>query len=833
MCSKVGSMIESLQTPVNMKLQLIPVLKHMHHDANTAAMVKTLCVDLLPKYPSESFVIVILDTLSELSCSTLIDIPEQVNLLLTYMEDPRKKVRYQVLISLKSMAEKAAHLWSQSALNNLLKTAMRCTDVGNEQTLILNVILKLTHCPVTCHSLLDDGDEANLVVKLCASCLVLEHQSAASFAVEILTSLVCYSHAENRLAPPALMSMINMHMDSLLFTTWYLEAYLKEFSIYLKCGVKLSKTCVSFGENFVDLIGSMLVEKNGYSPKHTLLVAEALAAICAQFCVKQFESDNSATTFVNPVHELIWKIVANIEYLSLNSPTKETIRILEVLSAVLFQALVGHHIPRDVFLVFDGLVGRLNGWSLYRIARSASRFGHHFIAGTIYKKLAHSVPVDKLHFFLTSLFQIAQAECLLINGYTFEEIEEDYAILEQPVNEENATKKKKRKQRLPLVEKLDVAISLYWKALATLKAGSSPTQPMAFQSEFVRLRGQFLEALFSVVITKNTQTMTPPPAIAQTLAQNSRDHLQKFGHVTNQLRKSVKTFKVCEELYAKLFKTSFDADPGTLDHLEIAKYTCAIMGHSLEAICFASPQDVPHISTDQSSSSAAPETEFFLFCLRRIEDQLKRLPQEAANKKSITNDHTDVLLRQIELMVNAPLCMPRYFFQVLQSTAIKLSVLPQPRTPGEAVSVNPNTNLVVKVEGVIQHGMKDRHRWRNIESVQLNLSSHLLQKANNEPQGPLQQQGLNKMNDTMTMVQMVKPHHDFISGSFLLPLPLHVASSGQANGSVGGGGGGVPGGGGNWQVTVEPLIIDENGTLWKCAGEPSMIHVVVAQQKNK
>lgn len=818
MCSKVGCMIESLQTPVNMKLQLIPVLKHMHHDANTAAMVKTLCVNLLPKYPSENFVIVILDTLSELSCSTLIDIPEQVHLLLTYMEDPRQKVRCQVLNSLKTMAEKAAHLWSQPALNSLLKTAMDCTDEGNERTIILDVILKLTNCPVTCHSLLDDDN--HLVVKLCASCLVLENQSAASYAVQILSSLVCYSHAENRVAPPSLLSIIDMHLESLLMTTWATDKHLREFSIYLKCGVQLSKVCTSFGENFVDIVGCMLPERSSYSPKHTLLVAEALAAICSQFCIKQFENDNSQQ-FENPVHELIWKIVDNIEFLVNSGAWGDNIRIIEVLSAVVFQALIGHQIPREVFMVYDGLMGRINDWSLYRIARSASRFGHHFIAGTIYKKLAHSVPVDKLHFFLTSLFQIAQAECLLVNGYTFEQITEDYAIIEDTEEEQV----KSGKKRLSLVEKLDMAISLYWKALATLKASSSPTQAMSFQAEFVRLRGQFLEALFSVVITKNTQTMTPPPAIAQTLAQNSRDHLQRFGHVTTQLRKSVKTFKVCEEMYGKLFKTSFDADPGTLDHLEIAKCMCVLLGHSTEVICFTSPQDVPHIGTEQSSNVASPETEFFMHCLRKIRGQLERLPQEAANKKSITNNHTDVLLRQVQLMVNTPLCMPRYFFQVLQSTTIKLSVMPG--TPGEAISVNPNTNLVVKVEGVIQHGQKNEkrsRRWRHIESVQLNLTSQLMQKSNDN-------MGLNKMmvNDgiSTTMVQLVKPHHDFISGSFLLP--LH-GNNGQVNSAVTGIGGG---GGGNWQLTVEPMIMDENGALWKCSTEPSVLHVVVAQQKMK
>lgn len=127
-------MIESLQTPVGMKLQLIPVLRHMHHDANTAALVKTLCNDLLPKYPSESFVIVILDSLTKLTCETLIDIPDQVNLLLTYLRDPRKKVRFQVLRSLQTLAKKGAHLWPKGTQTNLITIAMTCSDLGNEQS---------------------------------------------------------------------------------------------------------------------------------------------------------------------------------------------------------------------------------------------------------------------------------------------------------------------------------------------------------------------------------------------------------------------------------------------------------------------------------------------------------------------------------------------------------------------------------------------------------------------------------------------------------------------------------------------------------------------------
>ena len=53
MCNKVAQMIQGLATPVNIKLKLIPILRYMHHDAHTAALVRKLCTDLLASYPSQ------------------------------------------------------------------------------------------------------------------------------------------------------------------------------------------------------------------------------------------------------------------------------------------------------------------------------------------------------------------------------------------------------------------------------------------------------------------------------------------------------------------------------------------------------------------------------------------------------------------------------------------------------------------------------------------------------------------------------------------------------------------------------------------------------------
>lgn len=181
------------------------------------------------------------------------------------------------------------------------------------------------------------------------------------------------------------------------------------------------------------------------------------------------------------------------------------------------------------------------------------------MAATIYEKLASNVSLEKLHFFLSGLSQISKAECTLNYGCEFSQIEEYY---NQSSKGDGSAKR--IKSSLTLAERLENAVTLYWKALATLKvridkikkkissillnfshisrsqASSSTSHALTFQTEFVRLRGQFLEAMFNLVIIKNTQSITPPPVIAQTLAQNSRDYLQKYGHVTNQLRKAVK-----------------------------------------------------------------------------------------------------------------------------------------------------------------------------------------------------------------------------------------------------------------------------------------------------
>uniref|UniRef100_A0A182SHY3 Integrator complex subunit 7 n=1 Tax=Anopheles maculatus TaxID=74869 RepID=A0A182SHY3_9DIPT len=689
MCSKVASMIESLQTPVNMKLHLIPVLRHMHHDASTAALVRALCRDLLPKYPSEQFVVEIIRSLSQLSCATLVDIPDQVDLLLVYLQDPRKRVQSTVLLSLQKLAEKGAYLWPKTAISRLLQLTAQCSN----QNMALDVILTLTKCPHTCHTMLNE--EQQQILDVCKNCLLMENESGGR-AMTILTSLITYCHTENIPPPVHVLEYLDMHLEFLIQASLQNKSSLKDFRLYLKCGVQLSKTSRELGESFAEMIAEMLSEEHSSSTaSHSKLICEALGAICSNVIVSCDFYENQ-TPGTSPFSAVMQHLLRKLETLA-NSGVeldKEKTNIVELLAAICMQAMLGSFMPDNVIAIFMKLLHTTNPWTQYRIARSASRYGQHFLAAMIYEKLSKNISLENLHFYLVALSQISKAECILNHGQEYETLAQKY-IKREPGVQLPATA-----GFLSLIDRLEKAINLYCIALSTLRASSSPQHPLSFQSELIRLRCMFLEVLHSVVITRNTLCITPPSEISQTLAQNCRDPLQKYGHITNQLRKHVKLLKNCEDAYSRLYKSSFDADPGTLEHLEAVQHLCATLQLSIETISFINPSETPKIAPQSSH----PETRYLLSVCRTVLKHLQLIPAEVpGGTKTLTHEHTDMMMKQIETVVRSSHCTPRFFFQVLQNTSVKLALTPQSRVPGEPVLVQPNSHLVVKVEGVIQH----------------------------------------------------------------------------------------------------------------------------------
>ncbi|KAH8286061.1 hypothetical protein KR054_002110 [Drosophila jambulina] len=812
MCAKISDMIESLQVPVPMKLLLIPVLRHMHHDATTASLVSRLCMDLLPKYPAQSFVVAIIDTLTQLSSRTLVGVPGQLEVLLDFMQDLRTPVRVQVLRSFNELAgSQSVDAWPKPAIEALIGRFELCTN-SQEQFLFLSILLKLSECPLTCQQLLREHRGA--LLQLCIQCISkLDDYTTATQAMAVLSVLGAFGLKKKQESGVQqvedILHMVNLHMEGLLLCTARRAECTRDLRRVLTYGIRITQANAEFGTSFIEMVTNTLGDKVAYPPANAELMCEALVGLCEHFQLRKYafstaeglvgEDDSNAMDTDQPPPAKVNPMLARLPLIlhKLNSiidspeSCEQQVKTVEILSALVLQTTMGCFLPQKVTQIFEKCVSRLNCWTLYRIARTASRYGHHYVAAHIYTKISQMVIIDHMHYFLVALSQISQAECILNYGLDYAVMRDNYALKAPP------------ESLMPLMKRLENASNLYQQALASLRACSSPQHPCTFQLEYLKIRAQFLQTLLLAVTVKNAQVIVPPPAIAGSLAQNSRDYLQKFGHVTNQLRKLVKALKACEESYARLYKSSFDADHVTLEFLQVAEFQCALFAHIIESICYATPPEPPVFLT----TGDHPETRYFAASCQRMAQMQKNLPQEPANAKTISNRHLDVIIAQIEIITKTPLCLPRYFFQILQSTQIKLSVSPQPRSATEPVNVQSGSNLVIKVEGVLQHFSKQQKHFRRVESVQLSLTSQLITPPPRSTQEQLSKPGAN---DTVTLNQIVKPQRDFLSGSFLLPISS----------------------GGHFQVTLETFVVDENGITW-CTGPKSSMVVRVLEDPSK
>ncbi|EDW78976.1 uncharacterized protein Dwil_GK10946 [Drosophila willistoni] len=804
MCAKISDMIESLQVPVPMKLLLIPVLRHMHHNANTAALVSKLCLDLLPKYPAQSFVVAIIDTLTQLSARTLVGVPSQLDVLLNFMQDLRTPVRIQVLRSFNELAGKqSVHAWPKPAIGELIVKFDACTN-AQEQFLFLSILLKLSECPLTCQQLLREHRAA--LLRVCLECISkLDDYTTATQAMAVLSALAAFGlkRRDSQINVDDILHMVNLHMEGLLLCTARRAECTRDLRRVLAYGIRITQANAEFGSDFIEMVTNTLGDNVQYPPANSELICEALVGLCEHFQLRKYafatseglnvpeamDTDEPAPPKVNPMLSRLPLILCKLNKLiDMETAGEQQLRTVEILSALVLQSTMGCYLPQKVVNCFEKCLGRLNCWTLYRIARTASRYGHHYVAAHIYTKISQMVISDHMHYFLVALSQISQAECVLNYGLEYNHMRDNYAPKEAP------------QPLIPLMRRLEAASNLYQQALASMRACSSPQHPCTFQLEFLKIRAQYLQTLHLAVTVKNAQVIVPPPAIAGSLAQNSRDYLQKFGHVTNQLRKLVKAVKACEETYARLYRSSFDADNVTLEFLEVSEFQCAFFAHIIESICYATPPEPPVFLTTGNH----PETRYFAASCQRMEQMQKNLPQEMP--KTISNRHLEVIIAQIEIITKTPLCLPRYFFQILQSTQIKLSVSPQPRSSTEPVNVQSGSNLVIKVEGVLQHFSKQQKHFRRVDTVQLSLTSQLITPPPRSTTADMKP----PTSDTVTLNQIVKPQRDFLSGSFLLPISS----------------------GGHFQVTLETFVIDEHGITW-CTGPKSSMMVRVLEDPTK
>lgn len=74
-------------------------------------------------------------------------------------------------------------------------------------------------------------------------------------------------------------------------------------------------------------------------------------------------------------HQMLPKLLNKLDSIASNGPiSKDQVAIVETLSAVCLQSMLGTFLPVKVLHTFERILQATNHWTQYRIARSASRY---------------------------------------------------------------------------------------------------------------------------------------------------------------------------------------------------------------------------------------------------------------------------------------------------------------------------------------------------------------------------------------------------------------------------------------------------------------------------
>uniref|UniRef100_A0A8C5MR27 Integrator complex subunit 7 n=1 Tax=Leptobrachium leishanense TaxID=445787 RepID=A0A8C5MR27_9ANUR len=768
-CNKIGEMIQGLATPVDLKLKLIPILQHMHHDAILASNSRQLLQQLVTSYPSTKMVIVTLHTFTLLAASSLVDIPKQIQLLLQYLKnDPRRAVKRLAIQDLKFLANKTPHTWSRENIQSLCECALQ-TPYDSLKLGMLTVLSTLSgsiaikqffNCldnvrftaSISFLTLIFPGTKPSPakysdLVKLAQESSYHSNRGIAAHGITVLTNIVssCQDKDNSGLEKDAVYGLESLLVLCSQDNSAGAQLTLK---MTLSCMVKLAKSRPYLSQSVVE---SLLTQLHSAQDSARILMCHCLASVAMQLPVL---GDGMLGDIVE-----LYKVIGR-------SATDKQQELLVCLATVIFVASQKALSPDVKTIIKQQLENVSNGWTVYRIARQASRMGNHDMAKELYQSLLTQVASEHFYFWLNSLkeFSLAEQSLTVLQ-------EDDYSSALSAIAD---------------------SLKSYHKGIASLTAASTPMNPLSFQCEFVKLRIDLLQAFSQLICTCNSLKTSPPPAIASTIAMTSGNDLQRCGRISTQMKQSMEEFKALAARYSDLYRSSFDADCATLRNIELQQQSCLLVSYAVEALIL----DPDSCSFQECSFSGSSQTdsEYERKMMSVFNHVLEEVELLGRKYPPISHLHTSCLCNAVISLLKVPLSFQRYFFQKLQTTSIKLALSPSPRNPAEPIPVQSNQQLSLKVEGVVQHGSKPG-LFRKIQSVCLNVSSILQSKPGQDYKIPVE--GVRS-----EMEQRVEPHNDYFSTQFLLNFSVL----------------------GTHQITVESSVVDCNGILWK-TGPKSMIFV--------
>eukprot|EP00795_Rhopilema_esculentum_P003271 gene3271-1602_t len=718
---KIAEMIEGLSTPIEMKLKLIPAFQFMNRDLKAADEVQELCLSLLKAYPATDFVLVTLQTLTQLAMTTFINIPSQVDILIRYAKcDPRNQVKFGALRNLRELAVKGPHLWTEEHVEELSNFAV---DALSDKS-------KLAALDVLCCLSKSVGKTKCFSKKAIE---IQEHLSdsfnidCATLAAAIRTNILVCKSKEG----------INLPSDQLTKL---------ENDLQLLTALCLAENSMTSLKRCLRSIASVTMVSSNLKSSLTLFLIEMLSGVTGdcflEICHCLVRTGTSSSVDLQK-HRA--KLLEYISEAVKEMKTSSDDKILVALVTLLLQAGFGSDkaacvaLQNDVILKLKD-VKESNLWTCYRIGRQAARLGFPLLASNMFDSLVSKLSSESNYMWMKALANIMRAEYTLMT----------------PCSTQAKT-----------LEQLTEAYNLYQEGLVDLKASVTVDHALYFQYKFAKLRAEMLHAYSQLVICCCSLRTCPPPAIAMAASLATGQEVHQLSRLGTQ--SCVKSFAAIANGLGSLYRMSFNADPSTLEIIQ------AVLSSELSNSLVKSRSSESH----RHIQALTAMNQNIIEIVESLATQVKDSP--------VCHIQTQCLCQAIATQIETPIPYPTFFFRSLQLTTIKLAVSPSSKSVHDPVLVNVDTQLALKVEGLIENGSKPDF-FRNIHSACIMVKVKAIDGSK-----PSSADTKPKLPTSLVLQDMVQPHNEYFSSQFL----LSFNTSGQH------------------ELLIVASVKDDTGALWE------------------
>jgi len=408
-CPKILHMVRNHSTPLNVKLELLTVFQHMKKiDSSTASLVRQTLINMIPLYPAKEFVIVALQTLTLLSTHTLTDVPSQVELLLKHLvTDVRSIVKQCALKNLRILAgEDKGYLWSGDNIRDLISFSEYCCK--SDETIILCKSLSIL-CLLVIHTNSVEHyeiyDSNSPILQLCRNCCYRKSFSVVAKGCHLITLItIKLSERFYQLKDHDIVSQAVSSIEALFFLMSANDQNMDLGSIKenMQSAISLCEGQPEASDQLIRIIGSCIKDWNDTHRDQTtmLLLIETLASL--------------GHIKIGVLEELLPDICSIIKSSMVSNTNQDSVKhntdVIVMLCVLVFQIMKTATWSNEARNTISGAIQVLDQWSVYKIGRSATRYGHHCLAFEIFSEISSNVGSEANYYWLLGMSEVSKGE---------------------------------------------------------------------------------------------------------------------------------------------------------------------------------------------------------------------------------------------------------------------------------------------------------------------------------------------------------------------------------------------------------------------------------------